>query len=130
MNKFLFIILVQLFACTTTKNNIIISSISIAFGNGGGFTGIETKYQLKRDGNIYKITSKDTTPVYIKQLELNQLNQIFKDAEELKSYEYFKPENMYQFIELNNNRIAWGFSTDNVNPKIISLYQQLNKLLK
>lgn len=119
------------FACSSTKNNDVKNSIySISFGNGGGYTGIETKYELKQDGTIFKIQIQDSAVRIVKKVEPNKIKQLFKDAETLKDYKYFKPDNMYQFIEINNNRIVWGFSTDNVNPKAINLYQQLTTLLK
>jgi hypothetical protein len=116
--------------CSSNKNLTENNSLTIAFGNGGGFTGIETKYELKQDGTIYKMQMNDSSVAIVKKVESKGIEQLFKDAETLKDYKYCKPDNMYQFIEINNNRIVWGFNTENVNPKATNLYQQLTKLLK
>lgn len=116
--------------CSPIKSIALNNNLTLSFGNGGGFTGIETKYELKQDGTIDKIQMQDSSVAVIKKVEQKVIEQLFKDAEALKDYKYFKPDNMYQFIEINNNRIVWGFNTENVNPKAINLYQQLTTLLK
>ena len=118
-----------LITCSSNKNTTATEALKLAFGNGGGFTGIETKYELKQDGTIYKIQMQDSSVAVIKKVEQKVIEQLFKDAEALKDYKYFKPDNMYQFIEINNNRIVWGFNIESVNPKAINLYQQLTTLL-
>jgi hypothetical protein len=114
--------------CSSNKNATANDTLTIAFGNGGGFAGIETKYIVEPSGKLLKIYGKDT--LVLKTINNQNLKQLFKDAEKLKDYKYFKPDNIYQFIEINNNRIVWGFTTENVNPKAIILYQQLTTLLK
>lgn len=130
MRVAIFFILLFYSSCVNRNYSPTTLVSSLAFGNGGGFTGIETKYELKQDGTIFKIQIQDSAVGVVKKVEPNKIKQLFKDAEILKDYKYFKPDNMYQFIEINNNRIVWGFSTDNVNPKAINLYQQLTTLLK
>jgi hypothetical protein len=117
-----------LITCSSNKNTTSTDTLTLAFGNGGGFTGIETKYIVESTGKVLKIFGRDTT--VLKNIDIKELKTIYSDANLLKDYKYFKPDNMYQFIEINNNRIVWGFNTESVNPKAINLYQQLTTLLK
>ena len=115
------------FNCSPNKNITNNDSINISFGNGGGFTGIETKYTLKKNGSIIKFVNRDST--LVKQLDTKELNTIYAEAKSLKDYKYFKPDNIYQFIEINNNRIVWGFTIENVNPTAVALYKTLTELI-
>ncbi len=128
MNWVSFILLLTIFSCNSTKSSIGTGFNFIAFGNGGGFAGKETKYILKEDGWLSKVINRDT--VFLKQIDKKEALAFFTDAFEFKSYNYFKPGNTYQFIEINSNRIVWGFSKDSLSPKVISLYNNLSILIK
>jgi len=128
MIKLFLILLVFVFSCSSSKNINNDENLTIAFGNGGGFVGIESKYYLKGDGTLSKIINKDTT--ILKQIPKESIAHFFNEAEVLKDYKYFKPENIYQFIEINNNRIVWGFNTNDLNNSVITLYNNLKTIIK
>ena len=99
MRTLLFILSIIIISCSSTKSNSTENNITIAFGNGGGFAGIETKYELKQDGSIYKIQMRDSSVAIVKKIDAKEVKGIFDAAEALKDYKYFKPDNIYQFIE-------------------------------
>lgn len=111
----------------TNKHTNTTNVETVAFGNGGGFTGIETKYLLNYNGNLVKISQNDT--VLIKELSHKEVEGIYITASELNTYKFFKPENIYQFVELKTksttNRIAWGFGSTEISNTAIKFYNDL-----
>ncbi len=115
-------------SCSSTKNIVEDDKLTIVFGNGGGFVGIETKYLLKSDGTLSRIINKDTT--FLKQIPQENVAHFFKEATALKDYKYFRPDNIYQYVEINNNRIVWNVTTDGLDTSVITLYNNLKTLFK
>ena len=128
MKNLISMTLITIFSCSSPKPIIENEIKYITFGNGGGFVGIETKYMLKTDGTLSKISKKDTT--IIKSIDKAQAAILLKEIAPFKVYKYNKPDNIYQFIEIQNNRIVWGTNDNLLNKKIISLYTKLFTLLK
>ena len=62
------------------------------------------------------------------------LKEIFEKANELKSYQFNQPENMYSFIEIqtkeNKQNITWGFGSTKVDNRVTELYNKLINLTK
>lgn len=88
--------------------------------------GIETKYTIEENGTLIKRVNGNEA--ILKELERKEIKSLFEQAEKLKDYKYFKPDNVYQFIEIDNNRIVWGLNTE-IDKKISDLYNQLQQLL-
>lgn len=128
MYNLILMTLITIFSCSSPKPIIGTEIKYIAFGNGGGFVGIETKYILKTDGTLSKIFNKDTT--IIKSIDKTEAATLLKAATAFKTYRYFKPDNLYQFIEIEGNRIVWSSNTDSLDKKITSLYTKLLTILK
>lgn len=118
-------------SCGVGKNSKTKTVESIAFGSGGGFTGIETTYLLKKGGALVKIIRNDTTP--IKTFQANEIQDFFQGASKIISCKHFKPENTYEFIEIRSgsetNRIVWG-PQGKAPSKASRLYQQLKAITK
>ena len=55
--------------------------------------------------------------------------EYFRIAQELKAYKFNEPENIYSFIEIKTtketNRIVWHLGSNNINIKVIELYNKL-----
>lgn len=126
MRQLLYIIFILFGSCASNRNNSLSSSVSlISFGNGGGFTGIETKYILNKKGEL-SVINRDTT--MIKHVAKKKLHDIFELTSKLENYKFSEPQNIYQFIEINyssgTNRIVW-----NVNSNISADVKNLNEKL-
>ncbi len=128
MNNLVLITLITIFSCSSPKPIIGKEIKYIEFGNGGGFVGIETKYILNKEGTLTKIFNKDTT--IIKNIDKTEAATLLKAATAFKTYRYFKPDNLYQFIEIEGNRIVWSSNTDSLDKKVTLLYTKLLNLLK
>lgn len=124
--KLSIIIISLLLSCGTARNGNTNTKM-IAFGNGGGFAGIETKYLLYSTGDLMKVVGADTAK--IKSLPAPSISTYFRDAEAIRDYKYFKPGNIYNFIEFDGNRITWS-STDTIDKNILDLYNKLFTLTK
>jgi hypothetical protein len=120
--------LITISSCSSPKPLIGNEIRYIAFGNGGGFIGIETKYILNTGGTLTKIFNKDTTT--LKSIDKTEAATLLKAAMAFKTYRYFKPDNLYQFIEIEDNRIVWNSNTDSLDNKITSLYTELLSQIK
>lgn len=128
MYNLILITLITIFSCSSPKPMINNEIKYITFGNGGGFVGIETKYILNSKGTLTKIFNKDTT--IIKSIDKTEAATLIKAATDFKTYKYFKPDNLYQFIEIEDNRIVWSSNTDSLDKEITTLYTKLLTILK
>jgi hypothetical protein len=83
----------------------------MAFGNGGGFTGIETKYILK-EGKVWGVGA-DGEEFAVKDIDEDTWKQIFSNAKTigLNDLKYAVPGNTYHFIEVTSDgktsRVVW-----------------------
>jgi hypothetical protein len=95
----------------------------IQFGNGGGFTGEIITYTLNGNGLLNKADSE------IKKLKNKKTFEYFKEAQNLKDYKFNEPENVYSFLEIKTknktNRIVWYLGSNNIDNKVIELYNNL-----
>ncbi|MEQ1744554.1 MAG: hypothetical protein ABMA02_03955 [Saprospiraceae bacterium] len=106
----------------------------LRFGNGGGFTGLETTYTLLENGQLFKNTS--TAPLLVEQKTCNrkQADRLIESAENLGllKLDFMHPGNIYQFMELRDDgqirRVTWGDPAHPVDEKIRALYEQLVQL--
>jgi hypothetical protein len=105
------------------------------FGNGGGFTGIYTSYELYGDGNVF-IVLPDSTLKPFKKLKKKIANELFSQADKLKIAQpsFNHPGNMTWFIKYHADgaitEYKWGDTNITVPDKIKDLYNQLNTIVK
>lgn len=123
MNKLTIILLLLFNSCITSKDISKTEIQEIQFGNGGGFTGELITYTLNRNGLLDKADSE------IKKLKNKKTFEYFKVAQKLKDYKFNEPENMYSFLEIKTknktNRIVWHLGSNNIDHKVIELYNNL-----
>lgn len=123
MNKLTIILLLLFSSCMTSKDIAKTEIQEIKFGNGGGFTGEVITYTLDGNGLLKKSDSE------IKNLKNNEVFDYFKEAQKLKDYKYNEPENVYSFLEIKTkdktNRIVWHIGSNNIDNKVIELYNNL-----
>ncbi|TNE61389.1 MAG: hypothetical protein EP344_06115 [Bacteroidetes bacterium] len=106
----------------------------LRFGNGGGFTGVETAYTLLENGQLFKTVSKSPETLEITGCDRKSAKKLFEKAEALglEKLDFMYPGNMYGFIEIlddgKTNRIAWGDREHPADENIMNLYSQLMEL--
>ncbi len=102
----------------------------IRIGNGGGFSGLETIYTLKLNGQVEKGNE------LIGKLKKADLNQILRNIEvlNLDQIELNQPGNMYKFIEYNLkgkiHRMTWDSNSSEVNNNLNLFYNHLFHLIQ
>lgn len=102
----------------------------IRFGKGGGFTGMEQKYTLLDNGQLFE---GDKTE--LDSAKKRSAKACFKTAKKLglEKLSYTNPGNIYSFIEVPSgegfNRITWGGQGAAADAAIVKLHEQLMGLL-
>lgn len=106
----------------------------IIFGEGGGFTGIETSYTLLENGQIFKQVGVENTYQELKSIKPKTAKGIFEKLHSLQLYkmDIDKPGNLYYFLQEVNetidSRVVWG-AGDYVPPSsVISVFKDLKDL--
>lgn len=128
---FLILIIAFLSSCQASKSQL--SFEYIKFGSAGGFTGETSGFMLLSNGELSCLTCKQDKPKStVSKKELKQISLICSDLETLN---YNKPDNMYQYIEIQlksnqSKNFSWGISDQEIPEKISSLYQRLNSFNK
>lgn len=108
----------------------------VAIGEGGGITGIETRYFFTISGEVFAQIGLDTVSQQLPSIDRKLVAQTISTIEKLDliNYRYQKPGNVYKFLEIKlngqENRIVWGSMEDEVSPVSISLYQILKQSLE
>ncbi len=108
----------------------------IVFGNGGGFTGLETTFVLQQNGQLFKL-NMDSTYTELGMLSAEETQKYFDKLEEckVKEVDFNNPGNMYFFLEekegTDTHRLVWGdermgMPADSIN----SLHGQLIRLAR
>lgn len=125
-------------ACKTTAKaeKAEKSKTFISWGDGGGFTGVETVYILHSTGEIDRMQG-GTYVSGLKVIPENDAAQVFANAELLQLAErrFMQPGNTYKFIELRHGedirRFAWADSPRENGPKdLVQFHRRLMHLLK
>ncbi len=113
------LILLNASNCSTEKD-----FKGIKFGDGGGFTGAVTTYEIKTNGDVFKDDKKTKT------VEASELKTIQKKIDKLsnESLKFNHPFNMYYFIEIDKNKIVWGDPAFPEPSDIKELYSELQKI--
>ena len=103
----------------------------LRFGNGGGFTGVETTDTLLENGQLFKSTTAAPQAVALKNCPRKTAKKLFETAESLglEKMDFAHPGNIYSFIEYTDDgktsRVTWGDREHPVDEKIRALYEQL-----
>jgi hypothetical protein len=107
----------------------------LIFGNGGGFTGMYTSYELNEDGRLFSLLA-DSVQHQVKKLRKKQTSEIFAQADKLKMTQpaFNHPGNMTSFIRYKSGGVlteySWGDPGISVPAEITNLYSQLNSIVK
>ncbi len=124
-------------ACKTTKYTPEKFPIrQIAFGDGGGFAGIETSYTLLENGQIFKQVGVEGTYVELKAIKGKQAKEMFDKVNSLQLFklDIDKPGNMYYFMrqvtDHLDSRVTWGAGDYMPPQSLVSVYRELKGIAK
>lgn len=134
---FLFICITALIASCSSTGKLAADSMEkrLVFGNGGGFTGIYTAYELRGDGQVYALLP-DNSQRLVKRIKKKQTHAIFIEAEKLRTTQpdFNHPGNLTWFIKLfsgnEQTEFKWGDSNVSVPAEITELYNRLYTIVK
>ena len=122
MKQYTILLLIILLGCASNKN-----FHQMKFGGGGGFTGEIKTYQLNSDGKVQEM--KNGKIEDLKKIDKQKTRKLFELANEIKTYQFNEPDNMYSFIEIDtkgaSNKIVWGFGSVKVDKRAMELYNEL-----
>jgi hypothetical protein len=123
-----------LFSTCKTYTPDQLPPVQLQFGNGGGFTGIETSYTLLENGQIFKQSSIDSTATNLPSVKPKAAKALFAQLEAIgfDTLNINKPGNLYQFIQSKqdtlSHKVVWTPGTD--QPVLDSLYKKMIQLVK
>jgi len=103
----------------------------IKFGEGGGFTGAVTEFEIHTNGDVFKNNSLSKEHTKIKTLAKSDLKEIQNDINKIPvdAYSFNHPGNIYYFIETDSKKVTWGDPTFKEPKEVKQLYEQLNKIV-
>ena len=101
----------------------------IKFGEGGGFTGAVTEYEIQTNGDVFRNNSLNKEHTKIKTLTKSDIKEIQSGINKISvdAYSFNHPGNIYYFIETDNKKITWGDPSFKEPKEVKQLYDQLNK---
>ncbi len=105
----------------------------LTFGTFGGFAGIENKYVLLSNGQIFKYSKRDNGKE-VDRVEKKMVEQIFNNVDQLKLRDKMinDPGNMTYFLQLKgkdeSTKWKWGGGTDQPDPSLLLFYKNLWKI--
>jgi uncharacterized protein YdbL (DUF1318 family) len=114
-------------SCTREIATDKMPATQIAFGHGGGFTGLVHEYALLKNGYIVKIQKDSATQRIVKKIGKKKAATYFAavDSMRLHTWLYNVPGNIYHYVILKqegkkDNKIVWdGSGNDSHAPKNI-----------
>lgn len=107
----------------------------IIFGEGGGFTGIETAYTLLENGQIFKQVGVESTYKELRSIKPKTAKSIFEKVHSLQLYkmDIERPGNLYYFLQEVNeaidSRVVWGSGNYVPPPSVIAVYKELHEVV-
>jgi hypothetical protein len=103
----------------------------IIFGDGGGFSGIETSYILLENGQLFKKSGLGTGMQELESVRKKQTEELFRKTAAIQLYklDIHKPGNLYYFLqevnEETDSRATWG-SGDYLPPQnLVNVHREL-----
>ncbi len=108
----------------------------LLWGQGGGFTGVETTYTLLPNGQIFVKKGVEAGWQELKSVKKKTAAKYFETAASLQLYklDIDKPGNMYYFVHeitpATDSKCIWG-AGDYLPPEgLVALYRELTELVK
>lgn len=123
------------FGCSTQFQPDDTSHEFVAFGTGGGFTGLETTHYLLTTGQLFRQVGTNGDLEKLARIKRSTVTQIFDsiDSFGLVSYQFEQPGNAYRFLEIHlgnmRNRIVWAEGDQTVRRECKDLDALLNQLI-
>ena len=108
----------------------------IAFGQGGGFSGLKTEYILLRNGNLYKRNAGSKDFKALKPFDKQFVGQIHRNIDflNLKEIRCNNPGDLYYYVELHEkesvHRMVWGKPDFKPDQTLVSFYNILFRSVK
>ena len=126
--KIIFLLAIILNSCSVTHKISETEIKELRFGRGGGVSGIEKVYMLKKDGKIIG----ENGPI-IDEISKKEVLELYQEAQKFKNLTYKNPQNIYSYItiisESGENRIVWGIEHASLDDEILKLHTKLmNKI--
>ena len=132
-------ILLSLLGCHKKLLMEKITTPHIAFGSGGGFTGMVKQYHLLEDGQIVEEVKLRDSIQYnvVANIGKRKAKDCFEAMKkmQLDSMQFNEPSNHYYFISvptkdtLVHNRIVWGSKDKPITPEVQIFYKTLQGYL-
>jgi hypothetical protein len=103
----------------------------IIFGEGGGFSGVETAYTLLENGQIFKQVGEERAYQELRPIKAKTAKSIFEKVNSLQLYkmDIERPGNLYYFLQEVNeaidSRVVWGSGSYVPPPSVIVVYKEL-----
>lgn len=124
-------------ACKTTKYTPDKLPVrQIVFGDGGGFTGIETSYTLLENGQLFKQVGVEGSMQGLKSIKSKDAKALFDKVNSLQLFklDIEKPGNMYYFLrqvtDHLDSRVTWG-AGDYMPPQgLVTVFKELRAIAK
>ncbi len=103
----------------------------LKFGEGGGFTGAVTEYEIQTNGDVFRNNSLNKEHTKVKTLTKTDLKEIQNGINKVSfdAYTFNHPGNLYYFIETDKKKITWGDPAFKEPKEVKELYEQLNKIV-
>jgi hypothetical protein len=130
------ILLLTLFSCHKKLMMEKIATPHIAFGSGGGFTGMVKQYHLLEDGQIVEEVKMNDSIHYnvVAEIGKSKAKEYFSTMKkmQLDSLHFNEPSNRYSFLSvptkdsLVRNRIVWGHKDNGIPSEVQNFYQTLS----
>ncbi len=126
-----------LFSCKSTQYKAEnLPAQQLRWGNGGGYTGVETTFSILENGQIFKKEGLNAGFSELSDIKKGKAAKLFKQSLslDLNAAKDLKPSNIYQFLELADGkggfqRIAFDASKLSADSPIASLYNALTGIL-
>lgn len=108
----------------------------IVWGDGGGFTGIETSCTLLENGQIFKQVGVEGSYSELKPIKSKDAKVLFDKVNSLQLFklDIDKPGNLYYYLrqvtDHLDSRVTWG-AGDYLPPQgLVSVYKELKDLAR
>ena len=130
LSTYLFVLL--LFCACSKPSSRNHSLLTIEFGEGGGFTGMVTSYELDFKLNRLSKTGSGQWQK-VEKREVEEIAQYIVEHD-IKTVNFNKPYNHYTFINVNSvegqHNLVWGDASNSPPIEVLELYDLLNNLSK
>jgi len=122
---FLFIVIILLSACATSKLTTRTDIKEIRFGYGGGVAQTVTHYNLHPDGSLYQNGQK------INKVSKDKVKVVYDKADSLNYKSFDRPGNTFSYVHIvkEDTTLSYCWETVAAIP-ITNLFIELQNLIK